>query len=49
MSLRVAGGGHAGEPGAPPGDLYVTVKVKEDPELLRDGDGSHAPHEGQLR
>jgi molecular chaperone DnaJ len=38
MRLRVAGGGHAGEPGAPPGDLYVKVKVNEDPGLLRDGD-----------
>ena len=38
MRLRVSGGGHAGEPGAPPGDLYVRVKVKEDPELLRDGE-----------
>lgn len=38
MSLRVSGGGHAGEPGAPPGDLYVKVKVKEDPDLMRDGE-----------
>jgi molecular chaperone DnaJ len=38
MRLRVSGAGHAGEPGAPPGDLYVRVKVAEDPELLRDGD-----------
>jgi molecular chaperone DnaJ len=38
MRLRVSGGGHAGEPGAPPGDLYVRVKVKKDSELLRDGD-----------
>ncbi len=38
MRLRVSGGGHAGEPGAPPGDLYVTVRVKEDPELMRDGE-----------
>jgi molecular chaperone DnaJ len=38
MRLRVSGGGHAGEPGAPPGDLYVRVRVNEDPELLRDGD-----------
>ncbi|HEY6581035.1 MAG TPA: molecular chaperone DnaJ [Rubrobacter sp.] len=38
MSLRVSGGGHAGDPGAPPGDLYVRMKVKEDPELLRDGE-----------
>jgi molecular chaperone DnaJ len=38
MRLRVSGGGHAGEPGAPSGDLYVRVKVNEDPELLRDGE-----------
>ena len=38
MSLRVSGGGHAGEPGAPPGDLYVRMKVKEDPDLMRDGE-----------
>lgn len=38
MKLRISGGGHAGEPGAPPGDLYVVVKVKEDPELMRDGE-----------
>jgi molecular chaperone DnaJ len=38
MRLRVPGGGHAGEPGAPPGDLYVTVRVEEDPDLIRDGE-----------
>ena len=38
MRLRVSGGGHAGEPGAPPGDLYVNVRVTEDPELMRDGE-----------
>jgi molecular chaperone DnaJ len=38
MRLRVPGAGHAGEPGAPPGDLYVTVRVEEDPELMRDGE-----------
>ena len=38
MRLRVSGGGHAGDPGAPAGDLYVRVKVKEDPELMRDGE-----------
>jgi molecular chaperone DnaJ len=38
MRLRVPGGGHAGEPGAPPGDLYVSVRVEEDPELIRDGE-----------
>jgi molecular chaperone DnaJ len=38
MRMRISGAGHAGEPGAPTGDLYVTVRVKEDPELMRDGD-----------
>jgi len=38
MSLRVSGGGHAGDPGAPAGDLYVKIKVKEDAELIRDGE-----------
>jgi len=38
MSLRITGGGHAGERGAPAGDLYIRVKVKEDAELMRDGD-----------
>ena len=38
MRLRVSGGGHAGEPGAPPGDLYVGVRVTEDAELMRDGE-----------
>jgi molecular chaperone DnaJ len=38
MRLRVPGAGHAGEPGAPRGDLYVTIRVKEDPHLIRDGE-----------
>ncbi len=38
MRLRVSRAGHAGEPGAPPGDLYVTVRVEEDAELMRDGE-----------
>ena len=38
MRMRVSGAGHAGEPGAPPGDLYVSVNVEEDPELMRDGE-----------
>jgi molecular chaperone DnaJ len=38
MRMRVPGAGHAGEPGAPPGDLYVVVRVEEDPELMRDGE-----------
>ena len=38
MRMRIAGAGHDGDPGAPPGDLYVMIKVKEDPELMRDGE-----------
>jgi molecular chaperone DnaJ len=36
--IRVSGRGHAGERGGPPGDLYVLVRVKEDPRFVRDGD-----------
>ncbi|HEX5929968.1 MAG TPA: molecular chaperone DnaJ [Solirubrobacterales bacterium] len=35
--LRVTGAGHAGEPGAPPGDLYVEVTVAEDERFQRQG------------
>ena len=38
MRMRVGAAGHEGDPGAPPGDLYVMVKVKEDPDLMRDGE-----------
>ena len=38
MRLRLPGAGHAGEKGASPGDLYVRVKVEEDPGLMRDGE-----------
>jgi molecular chaperone DnaJ len=38
MRLRVSGGGHAGDPGAPPGDLFVRISVKEEEELMRDGE-----------
>jgi molecular chaperone DnaJ len=36
--IRIGGRGHAGERGGPPGDLYVLVRVREDPRFLRDGD-----------
>jgi molecular chaperone DnaJ len=36
--IRLAGRGHAGEHGGPPGDLYVLVHVAPDARLLRDGD-----------
>jgi molecular chaperone DnaJ len=35
--LRLPGRGHAGEPGAPAGDLYVAVAVAPDPRFERDG------------
>lgn len=37
QQVRVVGQGHAGDPGAPPGDLYVQVHVEDDPALERDG------------
>ncbi len=36
--LRVAGKGNAGTHGAPPGDLYITVRVADHPFFRRDGD-----------
>ncbi len=36
--IRIAGAGHAGEPGGRPGDLYVTVQVAEDERFERRGE-----------
>ncbi len=36
--IRISGRGHAGEHGAPPGDLYALIRVREDPRFVRDGD-----------
>jgi molecular chaperone DnaJ len=36
--IRLGGQGHAGDAGAPPGDLYVLVGVREDSRFLREGD-----------
>jgi molecular chaperone DnaJ len=36
--IRVAGRGHAGEHGGPPGDLYVLIAVRDDHRFVRDGD-----------
>jgi molecular chaperone DnaJ len=36
--IRIAGRGHAGERGGPPGDLYVLIHVRDDPRFVRDGD-----------
>ncbi len=39
--IRLAGEGQAGPPGAPPGDLYVEVRVRPHPIFTRDGDDLH--------
>jgi molecular chaperone DnaJ len=36
--IRLAGRGHAGERGGPPGDLYVQVELQEDARFVRNGD-----------
>jgi molecular chaperone DnaJ len=36
--IRLAGRGHAGDRGGPPGDLYVLVHVAADERFVRDGD-----------
>lgn len=36
--IRLAGRGHAGEHGGPPGDLYVVVQIAPHDTLMRDGD-----------
>jgi molecular chaperone DnaJ len=36
--IRVTGRGHEGDHGAPPGDLFVVVRVREDERFLRDGE-----------
>jgi molecular chaperone DnaJ len=36
--IRVGGRGSAGPAGAPPGDLYVLVSVREDERFVREGD-----------
>jgi molecular chaperone DnaJ len=36
--IRLSGRGHAGEMGAPDGDLYVIVRVRADERFVREGD-----------
>src|SRR6476661_1665026 len=36
--IRISGRGHAGDPGAPAGDLYVLVRVAPDDRFVRDGE-----------
>lgn len=38
VQLRVPGRGEGGEAGAPPGDLFVVVRVKDHPTFSRDGE-----------
>lgn len=37
QQVRLVGRGHAGERGAPPGDLYIAVEVEPDERFVRDG------------
>ncbi len=37
MELRIGGAGHAGRAGGPPGDLYLSIHVDEDPVFERHG------------
>ncbi|HWE09730.1 MAG TPA: molecular chaperone DnaJ [Solirubrobacteraceae bacterium] len=36
--IRISGRGHAGEHGGPAGDLYVQIRVREDPRFVRNDD-----------
>ena len=38
QQIRISGEGHAGALGARAGDVYVLVRVKPDPRLVREGD-----------
>ena len=38
QQIRLTGEGHAGLPGGPAGDVYVVVRVNDDPRFARDGD-----------
>ncbi len=51
--VRIAGKGHAGVRGGPPGDLFIDVSVAEHPVFRREGDELHmmvpiAIHEAAL-
>ncbi|MGN6276706.1 MAG: molecular chaperone DnaJ, partial [Solirubrobacterales bacterium] len=39
--MRISGAGHAGDPGAPPGDLYVEVRVAPHQVFTREGTDLH--------
>jgi molecular chaperone DnaJ len=36
--IRISGRGHTGERGGQPGDLYVQIRVRDDPRFVRDGE-----------
>lgn len=40
--IRLAGQGHVGSNGGPPGDLYLQIRVKAHPFFRREGDDIHA-------
>lgn len=40
--IQLSGQGEAGPAGGPAGDLYVEMKVNNDPEFMREGDDLHA-------
>jgi molecular chaperone DnaJ len=46
--IRLTGRGHAGEAGAPAGDLYVVVSVREDERFVREGDDLITALDGSL-
>ena len=39
--IRLSGRGHAGDRGGPNGDLYVTIRVREDERFVRDQEDLH--------
>jgi molecular chaperone DnaJ len=41
VSIRLSGEGEAGEPGAPPGDLYCVIRVRKHPLFARSGQDLH--------
>jgi molecular chaperone DnaJ len=40
-TIRLSGEGEAGEPGAPPGDLYCVIRVRKHPLFVRQGQDLH--------
>src|SRR5579883_672099 len=41
VSIRLSGEGEAGQPGAPPGDLYCVLRVRKHPLFVRQGQDLH--------